>query len=199
MNPLSALVGGVSSVLGGFMNTSSAQAINSQNLMYAQEQASGQFLPAYYKNLVQGANAAGINPLAALGVSSPGFSFQAQPTNPGAGLMAAGRSIMEVDPYAETLKNLSVEKANIDIANARLAGNNAAQQVARDTIINNQLDKYFKTHRDAVPQGAEAPPLYEQGAGTLNALRDAIDRLGGNTGALLGRLGASVFPGYSGP
>lgn len=188
MNPLSALVGGVSSLLGGFMNTSSAQAINSANLQYAMEQASGAFLPSYYKNLVSGASAAGINPLAALGVSSPGFSYQAQPTNPGEGLMAAAKGLFQVDPHEEKLKALTEEKASVEIANARLAGNNAAQQIARDSMINQAMETYLRSHPDARPEGIGEPTVAGQGVDSLNHLNEAIQSFGKRFGDWSGRI-----------
>jgi hypothetical protein len=84
---LGGLVGAVGDVFGGLMNTSSAQAINSANL------AQQMFLARNKVSLtVADAKRAGINPLSALGVSSPGF-VGATPTDPGAGVAAAGQDI----------------------------------------------------------------------------------------------------------
>lgn len=84
---LGGLVGAVGDVFGGLMNTSSAQAINSANL------AQQMFLANNSVSMrVADAKRAGINPLAALGVSSPGF-VGATPTEPGSGVAAAGQDI----------------------------------------------------------------------------------------------------------
>lgn len=80
-------MGAVGDVFGGLMNTSSAQAINSANL------AQQMFLANNSVSMrVADAKRAGINPLAALGVSSPGF-VGASNTDPGAGVAAAGQDI----------------------------------------------------------------------------------------------------------
>jgi hypothetical protein len=88
MDPLSAMIGGVSSLIGGFMNTSSAQAINAANLQEQTWSAQGGYLPG----LVQNAQAAGLNPLAVLGSRGPNMAVQVNP-NPGSGLQQFGQDI----------------------------------------------------------------------------------------------------------
>lgn len=87
MEALAALLAGGADIAGGLLNTSSAQAINSANL------AQQMFLANNSVSMrVADAKRAGINPLAALGVSSPGF-VGATPTEPGSGVAAAGQDI----------------------------------------------------------------------------------------------------------
>jgi len=104
MDPLSALIGGVSSIFGGMMNTSSQQAINAANLQQQTWSAEGGYLPG----LVQNANAAGLNPLAVLGSRGPNMAVQVG-TQPGAGLQAFGQEIARAD----------FEKRDVDIQAAK--------------------------------------------------------------------------------
>lgn len=174
-------IAGGSSLLGGYMNTSSAQAINSQNLQAAMAMRNTGLI-----STVAQARQEGINPLAALGVSGgPGFSM-AQPTDPGAGVIsggqAAGKILASIDPYVEERKNLDVEKARVDIANARIAGNNTAQQVARDSMINQMIENYISRHPDAIPEGVQQPTVptmfNDFGAGALNNILSASQSYG---------------------
>lgn len=88
MDPLSALIGGGASLIGGLMNTSSQQSINAANLQQAMWSAEGGYLPG----LVANAGKAGLNPLAVLGSRGPNMAVQVG-TQPGAGLQAAGQQI----------------------------------------------------------------------------------------------------------
>ena len=63
MDPISALIGGGASIIGGLMNTSSQQSINAANLQQQIWSAEGGYLPGLRAN----AEKAGFNPLAVLG------------------------------------------------------------------------------------------------------------------------------------
>jgi hypothetical protein len=92
MDPLSALIGGAASLVGGLMNTSSTQSINAANIQQQIWSAEGGYLPG----LVANANKAGLNPLAVLGSRGPNMAVQVG-TQPGAGLQEAGRQIAQID------------------------------------------------------------------------------------------------------
>lgn len=121
-NFLGGLAGGLGSIFGGLMNTSSAQSINSANLANQVMLAN-----TAVRTRVADANKAGINPLAALGVSSPGF-VGATATDPGAGVAAAGqdisRALMAMKDRAEKEDDLqkALIQAQIDRENASTTG-----------------------------------------------------------------------------
>ena len=182
MNPLSALVGGVSSLIGGFMNTSSAQAINSQNLQYAQEAASGQFLPQYYQNLVKGANAAGINPLAALGVSSGGGGGGAimAPPDVGSGVARAGEFLSQIkDPHTIAMEKGQERKLEAEI---QLTNANSAETLGRartNDIVRGQLAGGHLIAPGLTEYSRDAGSLFSIPG--VNRIGESIASLAGNT------------------
>lgn len=160
MDPLSALIGGAASIFGGLMNSSSQQAINSANLQQSMYMANNAV-----SMRVADARRAGINPLAALGVSTPGF-VGAAPTDPGAGVGQAGTILSKMaDPqHLEQMKNLEETKAAVDIANARTMGNNAAIEGARNMWILEQMQYDKARYPDATITGVDRPNMGIQGA-----------------------------------
>jgi hypothetical protein len=129
MDPLtvSALIGAGGSLLGGMMNTSSAQAINQQQLQFAQEQATGAFLP----QLIANAQRAGVNPLAVIG-SGSGGGLRLTTPEPGAGVTGAAQALARAvhDPAADRRAALDEE-----ISKQRLYG---LQLQNEGTVIDNQ-------------------------------------------------------------
>lgn len=115
MDPMSAMIGGVASIAGGVMNTSSAQAINAAqmqnaalNRQFQSDQVQGKFLPEYYRNLVEAGKSAGLNPLALIGAhvqGGSGTSMTLSQTDPGRGLQDFGRMI----------GNMDIERREVDI------------------------------------------------------------------------------------
>jgi hypothetical protein len=147
MDPISAMIGGGASIIGSLMNTSSAQSINSANLQMQQQMQTGAFLPAMYKNMVEGANAAGLNPLAVLGIKSPGGGPAMAPTNPGQGLQDLGRNIAQIN----------VEKEQLDLQARReevMQRAATTKQTSIDIDTKQWLLDQFKSGR-MVPPGAE--------------------------------------------
>ena len=139
MDPISALIGGAASLFGSFMNTSSQQAINAQNLAAQQGALQGDYLPG----LVANAQRAGLSPLAVLGQHAPNMAVEVG-TQPGQGMQDVGRMMAQVDPSIESMRSLQEERARIDIANARQLGNNAAIEGAKNMTLLEMIDK----HRD---------------------------------------------------
>ena len=84
MDPISAIIGAGASLIGGFMNTSSQQAINQANIAEQQWSAQGGYLPG----LVANAERAGLSPLAVLGQRGPNMAVQVS-GEPGGGLMVS--------------------------------------------------------------------------------------------------------------
>lgn len=129
------LVGAAGSLFGGLLNTSSAQAINAANLQQQMYLANNSV-----SMRVADAKRAGINPLAALGVSSPGF-VGATNTDPGAGVAAAGQDISralmatqdketKLDAAKEKLINLQIAQMENDVVHGQLVNSTAARQLA---------------------------------------------------------------------
>lgn len=125
MDPLSALIGGGMSMLGGYFSSQSAQSINQQNIANQQAMASGAYLP----QLVANAQRAGINPLAVLGIHTPSAGM-AVPTDPGRGLQAAGAAIAQVNPLQRELEQVTVEKGKADVAALHAQINNTNIEAA---------------------------------------------------------------------
>jgi hypothetical protein len=149
MDPLSAMIGGMFNIAGSAMNTSSAQSINSANLQMQQQMQSGAFLPAMYKNMVSGANAAGLNPLAVLGIKSPGGGPAMAPTNPGQGLQEFGRNIAQIN----------VEKENLDLQ-ARREDIAKTAALTKQTNIQNAINEITMRGIEGgkyVPPGVSEP------------------------------------------
>lgn len=92
MDPMSALIGGGLSLIGGLMNTSSQQSINAANLQQQIWSAEGGYLPGLRAN----AEKAGFNPLAVLGSRGPNMAVQVG-TQPGSGLQQAGNIVSKMD------------------------------------------------------------------------------------------------------
>lgn len=158
---LGGLVGGIGDVFGSIMNTSSQQSINAANLQQQMAIASGAQLPA----LVRNANAAGINPLAVLGQSAPG-GMAAVGTNPGMAMSSAGKGLQEAFAGAkrDELFEQQLLKAKVDVANARIAGNNAAISGTRDMWTLEAMQKYLDTHPGAAPPGVQPYSVGTEGA-----------------------------------
>lgn len=154
MDIFGSLLGGAASLIGGFMNTSAQEQINAQNIQQQNFMASGGNLPA----LVRNANAAGINPLAALGVSSPGFSGSVSP-EPGGGLAAVGAQIMksasEAQDKSDQLDNLKSELVKSQIAKTQADTNYVNQQA-----FSSRMDRAFgDPGRPHTPTGAADDPF----------------------------------------
>lgn len=130
MDPISALIGAGSSLIGGLMNSSSQSAINAANLkqnqaqfdasmQFAKDQAQGNNLGAFMLNQKTAALNAGINPLAALGVSNNvsapmAVGANAQSGNPGEGLMQAGKILAQMKlPGADAPSKLDQLQAQL--------------------------------------------------------------------------------------
>lgn len=158
---LGGLVGGIGSVFGSELNTSSQQSINAANLQQQMSIASGAQLPA----LVANAKAAGLNPLAVLGQSAPG-GMAAVATNPGSTFTSAGRGLQEAFAgiKADELAEQQLLKAKVDVANARTLGNNAAIAGTRDMWTLEAMQKYLDTHPGAAPPGVQPYSLGTEGA-----------------------------------
>jgi hypothetical protein len=162
MDPLSALIGGGMSLIGGLMNTSSAQAINTQNLQQQMWLAQNAI-----QMKVKDANKAGINPLAALGVSSPGFTG-AVPTEPGAGLMAAGKGVMSerIDPTVDVARKLALDKVATEIESLRANNTNTMIQMAMNEEALSRL--HSKEGKYWVPSGWSEPSVGGMLGGALH-------------------------------
>lgn len=150
MDAISALIGAGSSIVGGFMNTSSAQSINSANIQQARSMAQGDYLP----NLVFNAQKAGLSPLAVLGSHTPGFSAST-PTDPGAGVIGAGKSLMELSDRAhvEKMQGLAERKAETDIQALNAGITNTNIEMARNKYALDQL----RAHPEWLAPGNSQP------------------------------------------
>lgn len=188
MNPLAALIGGASSLIGGFMNTSSQQAINAANLQQQQWSATGGYLPG----LVENAKRAGLNPLAVLGQRGPDMAVQTG-SSPGAGLSDFGRMLGQVDPYTDELNRARLEREKVDIANARLAGNNAAIEGARNMWVLEQMQADRARHPDVIMEGLQWPSLVGSGADWLNNLKAMSERAGADVRGFMSRIPQSMW------
>lgn len=119
---LPSIIGGASKIFGGLLGQSAGakDAQAAQNLAFQQSQMAQQnAIP----NLVAGAKAAGINPLAALGVSSPGFSAV---VNPNSG--EAGKAIGEAGQDISRAALASFDKSKVleeELLKAKIANVNA--------------------------------------------------------------------------
>lgn len=142
MDPLSALIGGGlnagASIIGGMMNTSSAAAINTQNLQQQMALAQGRYLP----DLVANAQKAGLSPLAVLGIHTPGFAG-ATPTDPGSGIAAGGRAlgdaISQIGPHQNKMMELQERKGETEIQALNAQITNANIEMARNKYALDQL------------------------------------------------------------
>lgn len=147
MDPITGLLAAGASLLGGFMNSSSTQAINAANIQQQNFMAGGGNLPS----LVSNAKAAGLNPLAVLGNVSGGSPVQVG-TDPGQGMMQAGKILADMkmpgaDKEAELRQALT--QAQIDNTNA----DTQRQLVASHLAVASQPGKPVK------PDGTQAHPI----------------------------------------
>ena len=158
MDPFSALIMAGGSLLGGFMNTSSAQAINSANLQQSMYMANNAV-----SMRVADAKRAGINPLAALGVSTPGFAAQT-PTDPGQGLMQMGKAVagqaMDFDHLAK-LKEQELKKNQSDIERVNMA---TSVDYLQGVKVQQAID-YINNHPEVMPEGVNYNMMHEAGQG----------------------------------
>lgn len=148
MDPLSLammigpVIGGGLSFLGGSKNASSTQAINAANLQQQLFMAKGGYLP----DLVKNAQAAGINPLAAMGQHAP-TGGTAVPIGAGEGFSKAAGYFSALSPHAVEMEKLSQEKAAAEVELARSQVTNASIRNAVDKHTLGQLvsnpDKYL--------------------------------------------------------
>ena len=108
------------------------------------------------KVMVQTAKELGIHPLAVLGQTAPG-GMAAVGTNPGAAFSAAGRGLEEAIAgiKANELYEQQLTRAKVDVANARIAGNNAAIAGARDMWTLEAMQTYLRDHPGAAPPGVQ--------------------------------------------
>lgn len=134
MDPMSAMIGAGSSLIGGLMNTSSQQAINTANIANAQSMARGDYLPG----LVANANAAGLSPLAVLGMHAPSVPAMIS-GDPGSGLQRAGQVLSQVkDPHTQRMEELqeklgqaNIMRSLIETSNSKLEGDQRALVIER--------------------------------------------------------------------
>src|SRR5262245_3759989 len=134
MDPISALIGGglgaVSNIVGSMMNTSSQQAINAANLNFAMQQQQGLHLGEYFGNMYAGAQSAGYNPLAVLGVKSPGGGAGQVAPMSGAGVAAGGTAL------GNAISRIDMETREQDLARKKEENAHIAA-TTRQTMIDN--------------------------------------------------------------
>lgn len=119
MEWLTGLLGAGANLLGGFFNRSSAESIAQQNI---QNQLA--FAQHGVQWRVQDAQRAGINPLAALGISTPGFQNVAGDSSFGEGIGKAGQDISRaISAYQD--KNSRMAELEQKLAEAKIANVNA--------------------------------------------------------------------------
>lgn len=154
MDPISALIGGGASLIGGFLNRSSQQSINSQNFQNALFMAQNSKLFAA-QDATRAQEATGINRLALLGQGvAPGSTAVAPMLGDAvaqAGKFAAGIK----DPHTVQMEKDAEEKSKVDIA----IGNNTNLNTMIQGAIQNHLLKYLQSHPDSVPAGASEPSV----------------------------------------
>lgn len=159
------LLGGLGSIFGGLMNTSSAQAINAANLQQSMFMANNAVAMR-----VADAKRSGINPLAALGVSTPGFAAQT-PTDPGQGLMQAGGKMMGLAmdfDHQEKMKAIDREKGRADIELAHRQGQRLDMATQLDYLQGAKLEQaiqYLRDHPEVMPEGVQFSPLHQGSEG----------------------------------
>lgn len=148
MDPLSALIGAGASLIGGFMNTSSQQAVNAANIQQQQWSAQGGYLPG----LVANANKAGLSPLAVLGQRGPNMAVQVS-GEPGSGLQRAAQSLAQIDPYKAEREDMAQKIGQSQIERARAEASNAKIQSAMNEWALTQI----REHPAWLPPGWSEP------------------------------------------
>lgn len=166
MDPISALIAGGASLLGGFMNTSSQQAINAQNLQQQMFMATGGYLPG----LVQNAAKAGLSPLAVLGQHAP-IGGTATPIGAGEGVAGLGKALSQIkDPHTLEMEKIETEKGKTAVELGRQEVSNRSIEGAVNKYILGQITGQG-------PGGRWIPPGWQEG-GLAAGGRAAIERLG---------------------
>lgn len=149
MDPISALIGGGISLLGGIMNRSSVQAANTQNLQQQMSMATGAYLPALRAN----AEAAGFNPLAVLGLHTPDMAVS-RPADASSGVMRLGEfAAQSLSPHNVEMEKLSEDdaKAAIELKRSQLSESSiraAVNKYTLGTLLNRP---------DLLPEGVKEP------------------------------------------
>lgn len=149
MDPISALIGAGSSLIGGFLNRSSTQSINAANLQQQMQMAQGAYLPG----LVANANAAGLNPLAVLGQHAPAGG-SAVPIGGGEGIADAGKFLSQIkDPHTVAMEKEAEQKVKTETELLRAQMSNVSIEAAR----NLHVLKTLITNPRLLPTGVQEP------------------------------------------
>jgi hypothetical protein len=166
LDPLSALIGGGSSIASSIINANEAGDINERNFGQQLFMAGGGYLPG----LVSSANNAGLNPLAVLGMHAP-TGGTAVPIGAGAGVAGAGKFLSDIkDQHTLTVEDLQEKSLRQDVL---IKGQQMTQQEIDNAI---RLKTLNDLHAGKTVSGPEPSLVRQVGENMTENSRGVIDR-----------------------
>jgi hypothetical protein len=149
MEPISAGIGALGGLVGAGLNAYESGQINKANVQQQQWSAEGGYLPG----LIANAKAAGINPLAVLGMHAPTSGTEVS-SGAGAQVGQALSSLSQIkDPHQVAMEKLNEQLMNRQITALNGQINNSTIEAARNQYT---LD-YLRNNPNMRPEGVNEP------------------------------------------